>query len=532
MEPSAVANFVEIKIKESQTGLLNELDKLISSKLGSFQQKINENQRDLSDIQIAKIEEVSKDEFKFRRRGNEEQYKLNSKVLSKIKQADVLLSEEHDGAKGEARSKLSEGMELIEYRQKIIKLADSSEGGWTTVDEYVRNDLADDSDDEKRIMRAEARAQRKKKAGKLLQKKRVSRFSPYRPYFGANQQNSTSSGSAFVVNASPFSAKKPGACFSCGKPGHWRAECKEAGSSYASPVSSQYNKLSDNSHLCNQTNREESIHGCDNTENDGCKISSPVGSLKKGRDYWKEIGANSEILSILDKGYVLPFMTLPDDADIRNNRSAIENSSFVEEEIGKLIKKGCVSELKKKPKVVNPLTVSNNKAKLRMVLDCRHVNPHLFKQKFKYEDAKAVCDVFEKGDFVFTYDLKSAYHHIEIHDDHKEYLGFAWNFNGIRRYFVFNVLPFGLSTAGYVFSKIMRPVVSHWRNQGHKAIMFLDDGIAGLDSLEGAKSFSVNVQLDLRKLGFLLANEKCDWEPKSRAKWLGLDWDFIVFRSA
>ena len=67
MEPTAVASFVDSKIRESQAGLLTQLDTLITVKLGTFQQKISDTQRDLSEVQIAKIEDMSKDEYKFRK---------------------------------------------------------------------------------------------------------------------------------------------------------------------------------------------------------------------------------------------------------------------------------------------------------------------------------------------------------------------------------------------------------------------------------------------------------------------------------
>ena len=55
--------------------------------------------------------------------------------------------------------------------------------------------------------------------------------------------------------------------------------------------------------------------------------------------------------------------------------------------------------------------------------------------------------------FMITFDLKSGYHHIEIHSDHPRFLGIAWKFPGEAsiRYFVFSVLPFGLSSAPYFF---------------------------------------------------------------------------------
>ena len=53
------------------------------------------------------------------------------------------------------------GTELVSKRVKAIKLADKSEFGWATVNEYLSDELASDSDDEKRIYRAERRAERK-----------------------------------------------------------------------------------------------------------------------------------------------------------------------------------------------------------------------------------------------------------------------------------------------------------------------------------------------------------------------------------
>ena len=50
--------------------------------------------------------------------------------------------------------------------------------------------------------------------------------------------------------------------------------------------------------------------------------------------------------------------------------------------------------------------------------------------------------VFQTGDYFFSFDLKSAYHHIMMHELDKEYLGFEWK----SKYYVFKVLAFGLDT--------------------------------------------------------------------------------------
>jgi hypothetical protein len=53
-------------------------------------------------------------------------------------------------------------------------------------------------------------------------------------------------------------------------------------------------------------------------------------------------------------------------------------------------------------------------------------------------------------DFIFSYDLKYAFHHIEIFEEHQQYLGLTWLFEGKIRYFVFLTL-IGISTTGYIF---------------------------------------------------------------------------------
>ena len=69
-----------------------------------------------------------------------------------------------------AKEALTKGMELLAERQKLIKIADRSEFGWGVVVEYTADKLADGSDDEKCLEKAEKAAERK--AAKQRTKKR------------------------------------------------------------------------------------------------------------------------------------------------------------------------------------------------------------------------------------------------------------------------------------------------------------------------------------------------------------------------
>ena len=137
----------------------------------------------------------------------------------------------------------------------------------------------------------------------------------------------------------------------------------------------------------------------------------------------------------------------------------MRHPEFVKKSILELLEGNFIREVSEPPHCVNPLTVADNKDKLRLVLDLGFVNEFLVKTNFKYEDLRDVVDFLEEGDFFIKFDIKSGYHHIEILEEHKKYLGFFWDFGNVRRFFIFEVLPFGLASASLAFSKMMRVFV-------------------------------------------------------------------------
>jgi len=157
------------------------------------------------------------------------------------------------------------------------------------------------------------------------------------------------------------------------------------------------------------------------------------------------------------------------------------------------------------PHVVNPLSVSiQSSGKERLIIDLRHVNQSIWKHKLKYEDWRVLLSYVNKADFLFSFDLKSGYHHFDIFPDHQIFLGFTWVFSGTVNYFCFTVLPFGLSSAPYIFTKCLRPLVKFWRFNGVKIVVFLDDGCGTGESLQTAKGHSLFMQTSLSNAGLCL----------------------------
>ena len=65
---------------------------------------------------------------------------------------------------------------------------------------------------------------------------------------------------------------------------------------------------------------------------------------------------------------------------------------------------------------------------------------------------------------MFKLDLKSGYHPTDILQEHQTFSGLSWVVNGVRKFFVFTVLPFGLSSAPYIFTKVVCFLVRYWRS--------------------------------------------------------------------
>ena len=81
---------------------------------------------------------------------------------------------------------------------------------------------------------------------------------------------------------------------------------------------------------------------------------------------------------------------------------------------------------------------------------------------------------------------------MDIFAEHQTYLGFSWRFNGVSRYFTFAVLPFGLSSACFCFTKLLRPLVKRSRSMIHSSFVHLViDLVRHLNSCSGRRTLII-----------------------------------------
>lgn len=209
-------------IRENNHQFMDSFKDLLAQTVG----QIKRSNEDSAQQQMKEIKKLKFDEpHKFKKKANEDQFNFNRKLAENIGSAKFAAE---NGQLEKVKSDLEEGEKLLCERQKLILLADKSEFGWATVEEYKQHDLAEDSEDEKRIHSAERRA----RVALQARKKKKTTFSTSNNRSSSVGTPVSTSRSQFqpqplMLNVPGFPSRRPntGTCFACGKPGHWRSCC-------------------------------------------------------------------------------------------------------------------------------------------------------------------------------------------------------------------------------------------------------------------------------------------------------------------
>ena len=163
----------------------------------------------------------------------------------------------------------------------------------------------------------------------------------------------------------------------------------------------------------------------------------------------------------------------------------------------------------------------------RPIIDLSALNKLLRKVSFRMEDLGKVAKSLSPGRWAVKLDLKDAYLHIRLSLEIIKYFGFALG----ERIFAFLVLPFGLSPAPWIFTRVLKPVKKALRRLGIWITSFLDDFlIVGRSQQECLEHARISIGL-LQRLGFRINWGKSVLVPQQRLEYLGvvLDLEKMTF---
>ena len=127
---------------DSMASVTREISSLIDARFVNFKEQFTEENS--SSVEAA-VKRAKRARFVFQSKGNEQQFEHAESVLDKLESAKDALNA---NATSKAKTAIEEGIALVTKRMKVIKIADKSQYSWATVQEYLSDELASDSEDE------------------------------------------------------------------------------------------------------------------------------------------------------------------------------------------------------------------------------------------------------------------------------------------------------------------------------------------------------------------------------------------------
>ena len=234
---------------------------------------------------------------------------------------------------------------------------------------------------------------------------------------------------------------------------------------------------------------------------------------------------------MIEWGFRLPWEDTP--APLRSTPpsfklpSSQEACQVLEQEISAMLMKEAIEEISSQ--AVSPgfygrlFCVPKASGGHRPVLDLSPLNVFLRKIHFRMETVSSVRSAIRPGDWATQIDLKDAYFHVLIHRRFRKWLRFIWK----DRIFQFRALPFGLSLAPWVFTRIVREVCIAAHSKGIRLVVYLDDWMTLAANQSRSNEHSMAVVSLARTLGFILNGKKCSLTPSQTFTYLGMRFDTV-----
>jgi tRNA(Phe) wybutosine-synthesizing methylase Tyw3 len=255
--------------------------------------------------------------------------------------------------------------------------------------------------------------------------------------------------------------------------------------------------------------------------------------------FWKEtFERDIYVENILRLGYKIPVKMSTEEATKtyreKNNKSARDEMPFVRSEVKRLVESGQVIQVDSAPRCTNPLSVafkinSDGSIKKRLVIDLsRWVNEFIVLDRFKMARFQDALSQAAPGDFQSVYDISKAYHHLRLHPDSYELVGFCVvDEEGKECFYHYVVVVFGLGPAGQLLGRMMRPILRKLSEMGIRNVMYVNDGwVVASTNVKADADYAIAV-FYFKLAGFIVPVEKSDpvGAASQRKEYLGFLFD-------
>lgn len=234
---------------------------------------------------------------------------------------------------------------------------------------------------------------------------------------------------------------------------------------------------------------------------------------------WRKLTHDPWILNLVN-GYNIEFDTKPyQNKNPRKIHFNEQEQTIINKELLSLQSKKVIVECEPtKDEFLSNIFIRPKKdGSHRLIFNLRELNDSIEHIHFKMETLKSVLVCITKNCWFASIDLKEAYFSVRVCESDRKYLRFDWN--GIN--FKFTCLPFGLTSAPRIFTKLLKPVFSQLRKMGHTNIAYIDDSLLVSNNfIECQKNICDTIQL-LDSLGFTVHPTKSVLQPTQCITFIG-----------
>lgn len=252
-------------------------------------------------------------------------------------------------------------------------------------------------------------------------------------------------------------------------------------------------------------------------------MSKTAGRLRLFSQNWFKVTSDPLILEWI-RGYMIPLSSRPNQssASVESHWSQSEQLQ-IGRQLDTLLASGAIEKCchERGEWVSKIFLVPKPDGSSRLILNLKGLNEYVKTEHFKLEDWKVAKRLISPNSFMATIDLKDAYHLVPVSKIHRKMLRFSF----MNVCYEYTCLPFGLSSAPYVFTKLMKPVMAFLRKKGHISVIYIDDILVIGSSLTNCQASLDETCALLLNLGFLINQKKSIMIPSQRCKYLGFIYD-------